>query len=530
MFRVKISLAQFYGYCLEAAQQSGYYVAVCLIAREADSPNIYEELSKYWSSLHDLTGKEVLFLFAGDSIDNKIANGVTHPKEPIFFYSDSMAISNPNHFHISIPVSEEDINQYGSTSPHLDKDSSLCSEQTLQISELRRMLSVQENDVPVLHFTFLISQETYSVPIGSLTDFSVYQFLKDLIADWDRNFSSVVQLQRESKHLRAELQEKTKYSFAFESELQYIRRASVSEKDTDLKEIYNRLVEILSNSTTPAEREEYYSLLNKAKSKLPDFHSYIFRSLQRAFDLYQQTHYKQYDISGIRAEIEGTEKSIREQHLFLKKVLKQRSNNLPVNLFQSKGVAKLTSILFLAADPTNASRLRLGEEFREIQEKLKFAQLRDHFKLKLPQLSVRPVDISQALLDTHPQIVHFSGHGTSNGALCFENQSGQTHLVAPDALAALFEQFTNQVNCVLLNACYSKIQAKAIAEHIEYVIGMNQAIGDKAAIAFAIGFYQALGAGRTTEDAYKLGCVQIRLQGIPEHVTPVLIKKGQVQQ
>jgi hypothetical protein len=190
--------------------------------------------------------------------------------------------------------------------------------------------------------------------------------------------------------------------------------------------------------------------------------------------------------------------------------------------------AEPVSILFLAADPTDASRLRLGEEFREIQEKLKLAQRREHFKLELPQLSVRPADITQALLDTHPCIVHFSGHGTSTGALCFENQTGQMQLVHSDALAGLFEQFTNQVNCVLLNACYSEIQAKAIAEHIEYVIGMNQAIGDKAAIAFVIGFYQALGAGRTIEDAYKLGVVQIRLQSIPEHLTPVLIKKGQV--
>jgi hypothetical protein len=192
--------------------------------------------------------------------------------------------------------------------------------------------------------------------------------------------------------------------------------------------------------------------------------------------------------------------------------------------------AKSTSILFLAADPTDASRLRLGEEFREIQEKLKLAQLREHFKLELPQLSLRPSDIAQALLDTQPRIVHFSGHGTSTGALCFENQTGQIQLVQPDALAALFEHFSSQVNCVLLNACYSEIQAKAIAEHIEYVVGMNQAIGDKAAIAFAIGFYQALGAGKLIEDAYKLGCVQIRLQGIPEHLTPVLIKKRQAQQ
>jgi DNA-binding NarL/FixJ family response regulator len=183
-----------------------------------------------------------------------------------------------------------------------------------------------------------------------------------------------------------------------------------------------------------------------------------------------------------------------------------------------------TTVLFLAADPTDASRLRLGEELREIQEKLQLAKLRERFELH-QRMSVRPIDISQALLDIQPQIVHFSGHGGANGELCFENQIGEMYPIEPDALAALFEQFANQVNCVVLNACYSEIQAKAIVKHIDQVIGMNRAISDRAAISFAIGFYQALGAGRSIEEAYKLGCVQIRLHGIPEHLTPVLIKK-----
>jgi formylglycine-generating enzyme required for sulfatase activity len=102
---------------------------------------------------------------------------------------------------------------------------------------------------------------------------------------------------------------------------------------------------------------------------------------------------------------------------------------------------------------------------------------------------------------------------------------GSTHPVQPDALAALFEQFAQQVSCVVLNACYSQMQANAIAKHIDYVIGMERAIGDKAAIAFTVGFYQALGAGRSIEEAYQLGCVQIRLQGISEHLTPVLMTK-----
>ncbi|GEM_PF-5898633 len=48
------------------------------------------------------------------------------------------------------------------------------------------------------------------------------------------------------------------------------------------------------------------------------------------------------------------------------------------------------------------------------------------------------------------------------------------------------------VECVLPNACYSEVQAKAISQHVNYVIGMNKTIGDKAAIAFSVAFYDAL--------------------------------------
>jgi hypothetical protein len=54
---------------------------------------------------------------------------------------------------------------------------------------------------------------------------------------------------------------------------------------------------------------------------------------------------------------------------------------------------------------------------------------------------------------------------------------------------------------------------------------MNRAIGDRAAIEFAIAFYDALGADRSYEDAYKFGCLNIDLEGIPESSTPVLKSK-----
>ena len=183
---------------------------------------------------------------------------------------------------------------------------------------------------------------------------------------------------------------------------------------------------------------------------------------------------------------------------------------------------RIRTILLLSADPSDADRLRIDEEFREIREKLQLAKHRDSFDLH-QRVSVRPADLSQALLDINPHIVHFSGHGMGGGELCFEDVNGRILPIEPDALASLFEQFADHVSCVLLNACYSEVQARAIAQHIKHVIGMSEAIGDKAAIAYSIGFYQALGAGRSIEEAHRLGCAQVRLQGIAEHMMPILV-------
>uniref|UniRef100_UPI000B328685 CHAT domain-containing protein n=1 Tax=Hassallia byssoidea TaxID=482630 RepID=UPI000B328685 len=149
------------------------------------------------------------------------------------------------------------------------------------------------------------------------------------------------------------------------------------------------------------------------------------------------------------------------------------------------------------------------------------AKHRDNFKI-ITEWAVRVDDLRRALLNYQPHIVHFSGHGSGSTGLILEDNSGQVQLVTTASLARLFKSFQDSVECVLLNACYSEAQAQAIHEHIDYVIGMNRAIGDRAAIEFAIGFYDALGAGRPYENCFELGCASIDLEGIPESETPVL--------
>lgn len=178
-------------------------------------------------------------------------------------------------------------------------------------------------------------------------------------------------------------------------------------------------------------------------------------------------------------------------------------------------------VLFLSAEPSDAARLRLNQELREIREKLRLAEQRDRFILESRE-AVRPGDLTQAIFDVNPRIIHFAGHGTSEGDLCLEDINGNLKNVGPEALASLFEMESEHIRCVILNACYSEIQAEAIARHVPYVIGMKHAIGDAAAIAFSVGFYKALGADRTIENAFNAGCVEIRLENIPEHLAPIL--------
>ena len=186
----------------------------------------------------------------------------------------------------------------------------------------------------------------------------------------------------------------------------------------------------------------------------------------------------------------------------------------------------MKKILILTANPKNTDRLRLDEEVREIQAALDQAKPRDQFEM-ITRWAVRVDDLQPILLAHTPDMVHFSGHGGGSQGLALENELGQIQLVSSIALAGLFQLFKANVACVFLNACYSEEQAIAIHQHVSCVVGMNQAIGDRAAIKFAQGFYRAIGNGRSYPEAFNFGCNAIDLQGIPESSTPVLHHKSE---
>jgi hypothetical protein len=189
--------------------------------------------------------------------------------------------------------------------------------------------------------------------------------------------------------------------------------------------------------------------------------------------------------------------------------------------------SRVRTILFLAANPASTVALDLRAECEAIEESLK-RQTKQHTLRLVAQDAATDDAFRRALLDHEPEIVHFSGHGAGRRGLVFEEAS-EALFISGEALTELLGLCSSHVKCVVLNACYSEVQAQSISSVVEYVVGMSCAIGDNAAIRFSTGFYDALAAGRSFEDSFHFGCNAISLRGIPESLTPTLIIKNHLQ-
>lgn len=165
-------------------------------------------------------------------------------------------------------------------------------------------------------------------------------------------------------------------------------------------------------------------------------------------------------------------------------------------------------ILFLAANPIDTPSLQLDEEVRAIDQALQLSRYREAFTLE-QVWAVRLEDLQESLLRYQPVIVHFSGHGTGESQLILKNDAGNGYPLLPGTLEVLFSLLKGEIRCVVLNACYSRRQAEAIARQVDCVVGMSKSISDRAAMRFSSAFYQALGYGKDVRTAFELGRLNI---------------------
>lgn len=184
----------------------------------------------------------------------------------------------------------------------------------------------------------------------------------------------------------------------------------------------------------------------------------------------------------------------------------------------------MLKILFLSANPWEASRIEVEKEFKTVRDVIKASRYRDLIDLeRIGEVSV--AEMTRLIIEYEPHILHFSGHGSSEGVLIFQDSSSQVRDVAELFRILSQDRSTGpekKIRCVVLNACYSEKQASEIARHVDCVVGMSNAIVDEAAIAFSESFYLAIAAGKTVQTAFDLGKNEVARRGIPGQDIPRL--------
>ena len=176
-------------------------------------------------------------------------------------------------------------------------------------------------------------------------------------------------------------------------------------------------------------------------------------------------------------------------------------------------------VLFVFSNP--AGDLRFDREAKAIDDAVRPARGPTSIEPRII-FKARVKDLRQALGEDKYGVVHFSGHGSSQG-LTFEDDEGREFVPDMKALADVLGDQAPALQCVVFNACSALPQAELASFGVPWTIAMDGPIHDGPATAFTTAFYACLAKGVEIPLAYEHGEQEIRLH-YSDYPAPQLIK------
>lgn len=177
-------------------------------------------------------------------------------------------------------------------------------------------------------------------------------------------------------------------------------------------------------------------------------------------------------------------------------------------------------ILFISSIAATDTQLRVIDEIGVIEPLLLSGENRDDFNF-ITKLTVQANNLTKTIIgnasDDSPFILHFSLHGNQNKGLKFVGNN----LTINYQNTAFFEDILSEmiirnqkIKCVIFNACHSLQLAQSIIPFVDYAIGVQGFIADRASIEFSRGFYSQLfdnnNEAQTFESSFRVGLLYIR--------------------
>ena len=219
----------------------------------------------------------------------------------------------------------------------------------------------------------------------------------------------------------------------------------------------------------------------------------------------------------------------------------------PVTMTHARPSRPTTSrhgILFLAANPSETTRLALDEECAAIERELRMTTGRDDFEFR-SKWAVSVDEVMRALNELQPTVIHFSGHGggssgvyvhhvrrwprlahrdidiMATAGIQLQDEQRRPQHVSACALTQMIGSAAPSARLVVLNACFSDVVADTLRRVVDCVVGMRGAVGDEAARSFAVGFYRALGHRRSVGNAVEQAVATLAAKCLPDEHLPI---------
>lgn len=173
--------------------------------------------------------------------------------------------------------------------------------------------------------------------------------------------------------------------------------------------------------------------------------------------------------------------------------------------------------------------LRTEAEVRGVQQVLRGSKYRD-----LVELSHRPAasprDLLDAINDVRPHVIHFSGHGWSQGlvmdnGIVDEPAAAEIHF---ELLVKLLAATTTPPTLLVLNACETLGGADLLFPAVPVVIGMSDTIADVAASVFAGQFYAAIASAQSVGVALGQAKVAMEIAQLEDAELPEAICRDDI--
>lgn len=193
----------------------------------------------------------------------------------------------------------------------------------------------------------------------------------------------------------------------------------------------------------------------------------------------------------------------------------------------SQGKPKVKKILMLLANPENPEPVRRRKEIKETRDALKRAKHGVLCEL-LDRPDINAAELSQELSTIEPYIIDISGCDNGIEALTLDGHLGITTFKNPEKLISeLFQQYDKSVKCIILNGCYSEVQAREIVLHIDFLIGISRELEDIKVLEFLSEFYYQIGSERTIRDSYNISCNYLKRKGLDDiNLLPTILDKS----